>query len=47
MGRDEVARLLGGYLNEDELRALQARVGAVLDEIRNQIRLKGESAVLF
>ncbi len=45
--RDEVTRLLGGYLNEDELRALQARAAAVLDEIRDQIRLKGESAVLF
>lgn len=44
---DAVDRLLGGYLNEDELRALQARAGAVLDEIRNQIHLKGESAVLF
>ena len=45
--RDEVAQLLGGYLNDDELRALQARAGAVLDEIRNLIHMKGESAVLF
>jgi len=45
--QDEVRMLLGPYLNEEEMRALQARVGSILWMIKKQIEMKGESAVLF
>jgi len=45
--QDEVRVLLGPYLNEEEMRALQARVGSILWMIKKQIEMKGESAVLF
>jgi len=45
--QDNVRMLLGPYLNEEEMRALQARVGSILWMIRKQIEMKGESAVLF
>jgi Calcineurin-like phosphoesterase len=44
---DEVDRLVGVYLNGEELRALHARVGATLGVIRKQIEMRGESSVLF
>ena len=45
--QDQVRVLLHPYLNEDEIRALQARVSSILWMIRKQIEMKGESAVLF
>ncbi len=45
--QDQVRVLLEPYLNEEEMRALQARVGSILWMIRKQIEMKGESAVLF
>jgi hypothetical protein len=45
--RDAVALLVDAYLDEEELAALHARADAVLAAIRDIIRQKGESAVLF
>lgn len=44
---DHVKALLTPYLSEEELRALHARLGAVLWMIKRQIEVHGESAVLF
>jgi hypothetical protein len=42
-----VKALLAPYLSEEELRALHARLGAVIWMIKKQIEVHGESAVLF
>ncbi len=44
---DAIDRIVGRLLNGDEVRALHARAGAIVGAIRDRIRLKGESAVLF
>jgi hypothetical protein len=43
----KVKTLLDPYLNGEEMRALHARVGAILSMIKKQIGTRGESAVLF
>ena len=45
--QDQVRVLLAPYLNEEEMRSLQARVGSILWMIKKQIEMKGESVVLF
>ncbi len=42
-----VRRILAPYLNEEEVRALEARVGSILRVIRMQVETRGEGAVLF
>ncbi|HVP90496.1 MAG TPA: metallophosphoesterase [Terriglobales bacterium] len=42
-----VRRLVAPYLNEEEVRALEARVGSILRAIRTQVEARGEAAVLF
>ncbi len=42
-----VRLLLAPYLNEEEVRALEARVGSILRAIRTQVEARGEGAVLF
>ncbi len=44
---DDVRSLLSPYLSQEELRALQARLGAVIWMIKRQVEIHGESAVLF
>jgi hypothetical protein len=45
--QDKVKLLLTPFLNEDELRALDARRGSILWMIKKQIETRGEHAVLF
>jgi hypothetical protein len=45
--RDKVHSLLTLYLSAEELRALDARQGSILQTVRTQIETRGESAVLF
>jgi hypothetical protein len=45
--QDKVKILLVPYLNEEEIRALHARRGSIIQMIKKQIEERGESAVLF
>jgi len=45
--QDKVKILLAPYLNEEEIRALHARQGSIIQMIKKQIEVRGESAVLF
>lgn len=45
--QDEVEPLLALYLNEEEIRALHARQGSIIQMIKKQIEIRGEDAVLF
>lgn len=45
--QDKVKLLLSPFLNEEELRALDARRGSILWMIKKQIETRGEHAVLF
>jgi hypothetical protein len=44
---DQVAKLLAPYLNQEEIQALNARVGLIIYTIRRLIQTRGEGAVLF
>ena len=45
--KKSVRALVAPYLNEEEVQALEARVGSVLQMIRTLIETRGEGAVLF
>jgi hypothetical protein len=45
--QDKVKLLISPFLNEEELRALDARRGSILWMIKKQIETRGEHAVLF
>jgi hypothetical protein len=45
--QDKVNILLTPYLNEEEIRAVHARRGSIIQMIKKQIEERGESAVLF
>ncbi len=45
--QDKVTTLLAPYLNEEEIRALYARQGAIVRMIQEQIETRGENEVLF
>jgi hypothetical protein len=45
--QERVTSLLTAYLNEEEIRALQARRGSIVRMIQKEIEIRGERAVLF